>query len=166
MYHLTTSPLTSHILLRVNAQIARILVMLVRHDQCSTFHCAFFGDLMSPWHAPIYTDHQSLARTAAIYAEYHHTRATQVNKAGAVTLPKSLATALQIPFPFLRVPVRRGHHAGACTAIRRRRPRSVNVYVKAHARAGGPVTAATGEDARAEWRRARRSPGTGDAGGM
>jgi hypothetical protein len=41
----------------------------------------------------------------------------------------------------------------------------MNVYVKDHALLVEPVTAVTGEDARAEWRRARRSPGSGDAGG-
>jgi len=100
------------------------------------------------------------------YVEYHHTKAIQVTKAGAATLPKSFPTALQIPFPFRCVPVRRGHHAGACNAIRRRCPRIVNTYEKDHACARGPVTVATGEVARPEWRRARRSPGSGEAGGI
>ena len=91
---------------------------------------------------------------------------TQVAKAGAITLPKSLPTALQTPFSFLRLPAHCGHHAGACTVIRRRRPRIVSVYVKDHARAEGLVTVTpSAEDARAEGRRARRSPGIGDAGG-
>jgi hypothetical protein len=74
--------------------------------------------------------------------------------------------ALQTPFPFLCIPAHCGHHEGACTAIRRRRPRIVNVYVKDHARAEGLITVTSStEDARAEGRRARRSPGIGDAGG-
>ena len=82
-----------------------------------------------------------------------------------MTLPKSLPNALQKPLPFLRVPAHCGHHVGACNAIRRRRPRIVNVYVKDHARAEGLVMVSTVGDARAEGRRARRSPGSGDAGG-